>query len=320
GDGDLDIAVSEYDFVNTPSLGSLYWLENGGSGDTWTKHPLKPGSHWYSSIADMDGDGDLDITGSWEGIFWLENQLPATDWTLHQVVSSTANAHFVGVCDDLDGDGDADIASAPSETNGGLVYYANPGWQEVNINPTGVNLYIGPTGDIDGDGDTDIAYGGAGYLPQGLGWAENQNNGATWVIHDITPHDLIQRIPTGLEDIDGDGDVDIVSLTFDVNLSIGSVFWAANPELSGTSMPYGQEPSLCISPNPAGDVVKLQVESAPGALFHVEIFDLNGRLVKGFEISGGTTAGVDLAGLSAGSYVVKVFNENGMVVKRLVKI
>jgi Secretion system C-terminal sorting domain/FG-GAP-like repeat len=319
GDGDIDIAYSEYDFINTPAAEGLYWLENEGDGGTWTKHLLRAGNHWYGSIADMDGDGDLDIAASWDSIFWLENSLPVEDWTVHKIADGAAS-NYVGTCDDLTGDGAADLVSSPVASNGGLAFFINPGWEEVTINPA-QQLYVGPSGNIDGDGDLDVTYGGAGFLPQALGWAENQNNGTEWVLHDITPSTVIQRIPTGIEDIDDDGDMDIISLIFDVNTGFGSAFWAANPIIStGTSNPEVSSIDVLLSPNPAAEILNLQVQAGPNAFFQIEIFDVNGRQVKAFEMRGGTSTGIDVADWSAGNYFVKVFNEKQMVVKRFVKI
>jgi hypothetical protein len=315
GDNDIDITVAEYDFVNPTPMGSLYWLEQ--TPGAWIKHPLKSGNHWLSSMADMDGDGDLDIMASENSIFWLENDLPLGDWTIHPVASSV-NAGFLGTCADLTGDGLADIISTPSQSNGGLVFFSNPSWVEISINPAQYPE-MSAVGDVDGDGDLDVPYGGLGFgLILALGWSENQNNGSNWVLHDITPPTPLQQIPTGLADIDGDGDTDMVALTFDTNTGIGSAFWAANPELSSTKIIDGPGYSLSISPNPANDVVTLQVESMPGEIFQVVIFDMNGRRMKALKMQG-ASATLSVADLSNGSYIVKILNEHGMAIGKLLK-
>lgn len=281
-DGDLDIVVPEYDYA-TVGVSSLYWLENQANTSQWIRHDLLAGSHWYSSIADMDGDGDLDITAAWEGVFWLENQLPATTWTKHVAVAGTPNGNFLGACSDLNDDGKADIVSAPSETSGGLVYFANPAWTEVPVNTTGQNLYLGVIGDIDGDGDPDVTYGGAGFLPQGLGWSENQNDGANWVLHDITPHDLLQRIPTGLADIDGDGDTDIVSLTFDFSIGLGSAFWAANPQISVGVNDLDANTglsALSIWPNPFSSFTTIHYQLEEPGVIRLSVYNQLGQQVR----------------------------------------
>ena len=80
------------------------------------------------------------------------------------------------------------------------------------------------------------------------------------------------------------------------------------------------EVEVSLSPNPATDATTLLIQANSEELFQVEILDLNGRLIRTFEMNGGTTAGVDVADLSAGSYFVKVFNDNKMTAKRLAKI
>lgn len=318
GDGDLDISVAEYDFVNPTPLGSLYWMEQTPGG--WVKHPLKNGNHWLSSIADHDNDGDLDIMASWDSIFWLENQLPLEDWTTHFVASSV-NAGWIGTSTDMTGDGLADIISVPSESNGGLSVFLNPGWEETTIHPA-YGLYSGVPGDIDGDGDQDMPYGGAGFgfvLP--FGWAENQDNGTSWILHDIMPPTPLQIIPTGVADMDGDGDMDLVALTFNTDTGLGSAFWAANPMItSGMGDLDGNMLDIQLFPNPVSDILTVGSSQAKTDIFTIELFDVNGKLLLSSEMKGGTPARLDLSAFSRGSYFLKVFNEKSMGVARLVKI
>ncbi len=280
-DGDQDVVVPEVDFNNDPVQTSLYWLENNGSEETWTKHPLKAGSYFYSSVADLDGDGDPDIACSenQEGVFWLENQLPSPDWVQHPI-NDNGDLHLVGACVDLNADGAADVASAMA--NGGMAYFANPGWEQVNIN-SAPQIYFGVFGDVDGDGDPDVPYGGWGSLPQPLGWAENQNSGATWVLHDITSAEAIQRIPSGLSDIDGDGDMDMISLTFDFNTGLGSAFWAANPKISvGVAQPPAnwEHPVLAIAPNPFSSATTIRYQLHESGEVRLSIHNLLGQPVR----------------------------------------
>ncbi len=62
GDGDGDVVVTGWD------PGQLVWFENTGNATEWTSHPLK--RNWTRAnsviIADLDGDGRLDIAATAE--------------------------------------------------------------------------------------------------------------------------------------------------------------------------------------------------------------------------------------------------------------
>jgi len=57
-DGDIDVVAAD-------TLG-LYWFENDGTGGGWTRHTIYPTAYdqyqgWYYDVADVDGDGWLDV-------------------------------------------------------------------------------------------------------------------------------------------------------------------------------------------------------------------------------------------------------------------
>ena len=79
GDGDMDLlTVSDIQAVGS----SIDWFENNGNGD-FTEHrihgPTGPGSSVF--VADLDGDGDLDVLSNTNGaLAWHEQGLPPIDF------------------------------------------------------------------------------------------------------------------------------------------------------------------------------------------------------------------------------------------------
>ncbi|MFN8031662.1 MAG: VCBS repeat-containing protein [Dermatophilaceae bacterium] len=62
-DGDIDVIVGEHNLVN-PTSAHLFIFENlDGRGKSWSRHTVYTGDehHDGAQVADMDGDGDLDI-------------------------------------------------------------------------------------------------------------------------------------------------------------------------------------------------------------------------------------------------------------------
>jgi hypothetical protein len=62
GDGDLDVVVGEHN-LKEPARARLIIFENEGRGERWRRHIVHTGDehHDGAQVADMDGDGDLDI-------------------------------------------------------------------------------------------------------------------------------------------------------------------------------------------------------------------------------------------------------------------
>ncbi|MCB0519365.1 MAG: T9SS type A sorting domain-containing protein [Lewinellaceae bacterium] len=314
GDGDLDIVVPEY----YGGLGSLYWLENIDNSGAYNPHTLRTGDHNYSTVADLDGDGDLDIVSAVNEVFWLENHLPDTSWVQHQVIGVGTTYHYGGFCSDLNGDGALDVVS---NSDGKVAYYSNPGWEEANINlsPT---IQLGKIGDLDNDGDPDVTYGGNGFgtTPQALGWAENQDNGTIWVLHDITLPTTSQVFCSGLADIDGDGDLDMVSLDFNTNAGSGSVFWAANPLISSATKNQPRQAfQVTVSPNPASDYLIISIENERQETFQAELFDMTGKLCRNMAETTGKQLTLGISDLPPGAYIVRVVCDHGTAIRKLAK-
>ncbi len=213
GDGDLDIVSASL------SDDTIAWYENNGAADpTWTAADIATSADgaYDVKVADMDGDGDLDIVSASRydsTIAWYENNGAADPtWTAANIATSAAGVSELHVAD-MDSDGDLDIVSASSNDNT-IAWYendgaANPSWSAADIAysadaPWGV--YVG---DMDNDGDLDIV--SASYDDDTIAWYENDGAAdPTWSAADIaTSADGGEGVK--LADMDGDGDLDIVS-------------------------------------------------------------------------------------------------------------
>ena len=166
--------------------------------------------------ADMDGDGDMDILSASNAdntIAWYENNGDANPtWTATDIATDAAGANSVFAAD-MDGDGDMDIVSSSANDNT-IAWYendgnANPTWAAADIATSANSARSVFVADMDGDGDMDIV--SASSNDNTIAWYENNGDAnPTWTAADIStsanaPHSVF------VADIDGDGDMDIVS-------------------------------------------------------------------------------------------------------------
>ena len=222
GDGDLD-------YVSGMNNDNIAWHENDGNVEpSWTTHLIPHnldtgGSNGANHVhsADVDDDGDMDIIASFhyiDTVVWFENDGSADPtWTVVEIATDIDGA-FEIFTEDMDVDGDMDIVMVSKINDGPIVWCENdgaadPSWTIgyiATIHDRSADVFVA---DIDGDGDMDVVAPAQAAWPETLGkiiWYEN--DGATdpsWTVAD----EFAVHNPTTVQvaDMDGDGDLDIVS-------------------------------------------------------------------------------------------------------------
>jgi hypothetical protein len=233
-DGRVDLLVADLG-MEGPSddlKGSVVWLRHEAAGGfrafTLADHLPRVAD---VEAADFDGDGDLDLVVAafgWRwvgGIHLLENR--TTDWAhpsfvRRQLDPRTGPIH-VPVAD-LNRDGRPDFVALIAQQHETVVAFLGDGkggFRQETLD-TAPHPAWGSSGlalvDFDQDGDLDALVTNGDMLDdalvkpyQGIRWLENRGS-FPWVAHDLAGLPGVERALA--EDLDGDGDLDVVACAF----------------------------------------------------------------------------------------------------------
>ncbi|NJL77299.1 MAG: hypothetical protein HC892_22025, partial [Saprospiraceae bacterium] len=269
GDGDLDAFVSTND-------GDVFYFQNTGSAvspafATANTNPfgltnLGGGGNTSPSLADLDGDGDLDASiGESNGnVIYFENTGSAISPAFASASTNPFNLQDVGrdakpSFADLDGDGDLD--AFVGNNDGNVIYFENTFENRVipvlgtsSANPFGLSVgsYYSDSApsfvDLDGDGDLDVIVKAKNSYDSEILYFENTGSAInpTFASASNNPFGLSSSFTTrgntiSFADLDGDGDLDAfdgtATGTIDYSENIGS---ATSPNFQGASNnPFG---------------------------------------------------------------------------------
>jgi Ca2+-binding RTX toxin-like protein len=236
GDGDLDVVVGGTDgtlhyFENTGTAAAPNYVEVLGTANPF--NGIDVGTESTPVLADIDGDGDLDlVVGATDGTLAYFENTGTTAVPIYVEVAGVASpldAIDVGsqstpVFADIDGDGDLDLVVGT--TDGTLSYFQNTGtaaapvfveligaanpYDGIDVGSQSAPNFV----DADNDGDLDLVVGTADGT---LSYFENTGTAAAPTYVEQTgaanPFDGIdagdQGKPT-FADLDGDGDVHVM--------------------------------------------------------------------------------------------------------------
>lgn len=218
-DGDLDILVGSH------GDHKISWYENlDGQGNFGVQQLISTTAHPFSIITgDIDGDGDLDVI-SYEGVpgstytmSWYKNLDGQGNFGSPSSIDEAVSATYSSIVStDIDGDGDLDLViSIPSMSYGGIIWYENldglggfSGRHLIEDVDTSQNI---AAADFDGDGDIDIV--ATALVGYNVEWYENMdglgNFSESYTI--AIPSTLYSCEIVNTGDIDGDGDIDVLT-------------------------------------------------------------------------------------------------------------
>ena len=306
-DGWMDVICASY-LDNKIS----YFQSSDGQGAFAAPLTITSFAAGASSVvaADINGDGDLDILYTAfnnDQIVWSENTGSGTFNNPSNLISDVIDGVNAAVAFDLDGDNDLDVVS--TSTEGDVISWfentdgAGTFGPEQVIDNTGDRPFDVTAGDLDGDGDLDII--AALFLDDKISWFENTDGQGTFSTENVISTTASDAIFVSTADIDGDGNLDILSASYGDN----TVEWYKNSGVAGINELGSNR--MNVYPNPSAFDITIETEDE---IESVMVFDLFGSLVQQeFKTS------FSIEALSSGVYIAHVRTNTGISRIRFVK-
>jgi len=212
----------------------------------WTWHPLQKVG-WVMSVAleDYDAEGGPDILvsdrkGPTRGVFWLQNPGPGADltraeaWKRHNIGGAGREVMFLDHAN-LDGDGLRDVLGATKPRD--ILFLRRLSkdgtrWEAhtIRVPDTAGTAKAVAIADIDLDGRKDLVFSCEHAKPplSGVMWLSCRNSpmDPEWQAHDISGPEGVKFDLVVPLDLDGDGDLDVLTSEETDNLG---VIWYENP-------------------------------------------------------------------------------------------
>ena len=198
----------------------------------FVEHEIDTNTHGVGGIycCDVDSDGDMDVlAASLEDnqILWFRNDGGnPISWEKIIVGLGVGSAHSVYAAD-IDGDQDLDIVGAAYVGTLGIAWWRNDGgdpvvWTKFTVANAFVNAHEVYCKDVDQDGRMDVL-GASSDLNTIAWWHNNGGDPITWTQQTLGNNITLAKSVTA-EDIDSDGDVDILG----VSIIDNDIIWWRN--------------------------------------------------------------------------------------------
>ena len=244
-----------------------------------------------SDVVDIDGDGDYDVISS-IAVFGNQGYIQNQDMGFIENIGTSNNPQF-----------------------------ANPQVNLIGITfPSSYYPVMPSFGDIDGDGDYDLIttpYEDNGSTQYKFLYQQNKGSATNAIMSlqaqnpfGLSPDTSYAGIIINSEivDLDGDGDMDIVTSGF-----YGNNFLFFENNNSSTNIGDLTKDNINIYPNPASEIINIESEYQ---ISYIEIIDYLGKII----IKTDNYKNLNINELNNGMYSINIYTENEKITKKFTKI